>query len=75
MKGAYEFVGCRQDVGKKEQPRRAWRWKESTILGELGEVKQLGDEITVSLQGCVCCFRVWAVESHWGILKTVRDLR
>lgn len=83
MKGAYEFVGCRQDVGKKEQPRRAWRWKESTILGEQGEVKQLGwvegrrvgDEIRVSLQGCVCCFRVWAVESHWGILKTVRDLR
>lgn len=24
----------------------------------------MGDEIRVSLKGCMCCVRVWAVESH-----------
>lgn len=41
LKDAYEFVSCRQDVGKEEQRRRAGRWKESTTLGEQGEVKHL----------------------------------
>lgn len=65
MKNTYEFVRGGQDVGKKERRhRRAWRWKESTILGEQGEVRQpgcvmgsrVGDEIRVSLQGCYMLF-------------------
>lgn len=35
----HKFVYGGQETGKREQHKRAWRWKEPTVLEESGEVK------------------------------------